>query len=72
MTGTPLIIRNKTRLLNFYKEYGVVSFDDFELENKVKYSFDNYDKLKTESLLNINKLSMDNICKMNFDIWSKN
>jgi len=70
-TGTPLIIRKETRLLNYYKDSGVIEFSDDEIEKKIKFAFDNYDKLKKEAIDNIeNKLRMDNICKMNLLVWN--
>lgn len=70
-TGTPLIIRKETRLLNYYKNSGVIEFGDDEIEKKIKFAFDNYDKLKKEAIDNIeNKLRIDNICKMNLLVWN--
>ena len=69
MTGTPLIIRDKTRLLNFYKEKGVCVFSDNDLENKVRHSMGSYNTLKQEVMENINNITIDKICNMNLKLW---
>ena len=69
-SGTPLLIRNKTRLLGYYKSKGVVEFSESDIVNKLNYAFDNYSTLKTEILESVKKeLSMDSICQMNFKNW---
>jgi hypothetical protein len=70
---TPLLIREQTRLLNFYKneEFGCIVFKDHELEQKIKYALDN--------LVILNKnvwkaegtyLYMENIWRKNWKIWT--
>jgi len=72
-SGTPLIIRDKTRLLNYYTKSGsVIIFKDEDLEKKIKISMENYEDLKTKASENVNEiLSMDKICKKNLDLWSE-
>jgi len=68
-SGTPLLIRDQTRLLNYYKKIGVVEFSDNTLEEKVKQALSNYKKYFEDNMLSINRLSFDTICKMNLDLW---
>lgn len=70
-SGTPLLIRDQTRLLNYYKKIGVVEFSENNLEEKVKQALSNYKKYFEDNLLSINLLSIDTICKMNLDLWNK-
>jgi len=70
-SGTPLIIRNKTRLLQYYKKYGVIEFSDDNFSNRVKKAFSKYKQLKKDLNNNINRFSMNTICMKNFDIWYK-
>lgn len=69
MSGTPLLIRDETRLLKKYKENGVIEFTDSNLEDKFKEAFKNYDKLREQSLENTKTYSMDNVCKLNLSLW---
>lgn len=69
MSGTPLLIRERTRLLNFYKYRNVVEFNDNNLFEVVKKSMNNFNTLKEAALNEINNLSMDNICKKNIELW---
>lgn len=57
-SGTPLIIRNSTRLLKYYRE-DCICFDDFEIEKKIK---ENIDK---KNNVDIVKYSINNICNLN-------
>ena len=67
MSGTPLLIRDKTKLLNFYKERAVIVFNDNNIEEKIKQAMNrNY---ISESLENRTKIYMDRICKLNLDLW---
>lgn len=69
-SGTPLIIKGETRVLRYYKQYGVIVFPDYNkfLLNIKTYSQD-YEKTKKILLDNLDKFDMDLICKMNFDLW---
>ena len=68
---TPLLIREKTRVLSFYKEKGVVSFKDNDLENKVKYALSNRNSLRQQLLENLNNISLGQMCILNYRIWTK-
>jgi hypothetical protein len=67
MSGTPLLLRDKTKLLNFYKEKSLIEFNDNNIEEKIKESMNK--DYQIESLENINKISIDKICKLNLDLW---
>jgi len=74
MSGTLLLLREKTRLLNYYKKYGVVIFKDNNVESKIRNSLKNYSlfhKDIIEKNVNLN-LTMENVCKKNFRIWLRN
>jgi len=68
-SGTPLLIRNTTRLLPYYKKYGVVEFGDNNFEEQVKYAIYMYNTLYKELRNNIHRFSYKNICKKNIDLW---
>ena len=69
-SGTPLLIRNSTRLMNFYKNKGVVQFNDKNIISVINKAFVNYDNYSKEVLEVIsNDLSFDEICKKNIDLW---
>ena len=70
-SGTPLLIREKTRLLSYYKKKGVIEFADINISKKIEKAFSNYSIHKSNILEAVkNELSIDNICKMNFEIWT--
>lgn len=66
----PLLIREKTRVLSFYKEKGVVEFKDNELEDKAKYAFTNRNSLRQQLLENLDTISLGQICVLNYRIWT--
>jgi len=74
MSGTPLLIRSQTKILNYYKRFGVVVFDDNEIEEKFEKAFKIIDLLKSETKINVsNLLTMKTICEKNLELWlSKN
>jgi len=68
--GLPLLIRKQTRLLPYYKRDGVYTFEDHELEMKIKLANAHYENLKIGALRNVDeRLSMDAICELNLSIW---
>jgi len=72
MSGIPLLIRKKTRLFNYYKHFGVYSFDDDKLEMTLKLANSKYDILNMYISRNLNeRMTLDTICKMNYDIWTE-
>ena len=68
-SGTPLLIRDKTKLLNFYKEKAVIGFNDNNIEQKINEAL-NID-YSNEALENVDRISIDKICKLNLDLWRK-
>lgn len=67
--GTPLLLRNTTRLLNYYKTNNVIVFGDKEVDKKIKWAFDNYDKIKQEAINNLKNVHIDKICDVNYKLW---
>jgi hypothetical protein len=69
-SGTPLLIRKQTKLLGYYKKFGVVVFDDNEVEKKFEQAFKIYNLLKSETNINaFDLLTMEKICKKNLEFW---
>lgn len=70
MSGTPLIIRNTTRLLPYFKKKGVVEVTGDNIIRKISFAMKNYSKLLTEVLeATQTDLSFENINKKNIDLW---
>jgi len=70
MTGTPLLLREKTRLLGYYKKVGVIPYNEKNLETKLYYGMFHYDDIKREAKLNPHtRISMDTVCSMNLKSW---
>lgn len=69
-SGTPLFINEKTRVLPYYKEYGVVEFSDLNLTKKLIEGFKNYNQIKKELNDNLDRFSMNKICEMNYKNWT--
>jgi len=69
--GTPLLIRDKTRFLDWYCKYGAVKYTDDNLEEVFKHSFEFYSDIKSVLIHNIDKFSIKNMCKKNWDLWKK-
>lgn len=63
MSGTPLLIRDRTRVLYFYKEKDTIEFNDSNIENRIKLALSMNFKVDT------NRLSLDNVCKLNIEQW---
>ena len=68
-SGTPLLLKDSTRLLNYYKKHGVVQFDDKTFKKSVVFANDIYDNLNKNLNDNLDKFSMNEICKKNIDLW---
>ena len=67
MSGTPLLVRDETRLLNYYKnQSGVIVYNDNNISEKLVEIYDNEIKLNQEILIDIeSKLSFSVICTKN-------
>ena len=70
-SGTPLLLREISRLLDFYKEKGVVVFNDDNLEFRIKYSMQYYQYIREEAIENLENISMKSICEKNMVVWNK-
>lgn len=70
-SGTPLLIRDKTRLLEYYRKLECVeTFSDNALENVYKKAKKNYIKMKQKNLEYLkHELHLDNIMNMNLKLW---
>jgi len=70
MSGTPLLVSEQTRLLDYYKKSGVVVLDN-RLET-IKTAFLHYDKLVKQLHIAIkNDISFDVVNKKNIEEWQK-
>lgn len=70
VSGTPLLIRDQTRLLSYYKQLGVVEYKDNNIEEKILTSLENYSKLRYEILENRERCNINHICELNLKEWS--
>jgi len=70
MACVPLVIREKTRALSFYKEKGVVEFKDNEIEDKVRYASNNRTFLRQQLIENLSNISLGQICILNYKVWT--
>jgi len=72
MSRTPLIVRDKTRLLPYYKNRGVVEVTDQNIEGQIKQAFRARTKLRSDVDLAVrNELSFEKICQKNIELWQK-
>jgi hypothetical protein len=72
MSGAPLIIRDKTRLLKDFRKKGVVEVCEKNIPHKVMWALDHYSNLKNDVADVINSvLSFDHTNQKNIDIWKK-
>jgi len=68
-SGTPLFIKSETRLLDYYKNHGVIKFDNNNFVDKIKKGFQDYKELKKDLQKNLFKFEVSQICKLNFNMW---
>ncbi len=69
-SGTPLFLKTETRLLDYYKKYGVVPFDNQgNLFRAITIGFDKYEEIKESLQRNLDRFSLNKICKLNIDLW---
>ncbi len=74
MSGTPLLVRNTTRFLNYYKnsELGVVEFNEHNMEQKIIGVRNKWVENKKKILAAINtEFSFAKICEKNIEMWQK-
>ena len=70
MSGTPLILRNTVRLLNYFRQDGVIETNIYNLVENIKLAMENYNKLKKEVMKIIkNKISFTIVTKKNIELW---
>jgi len=70
--GTPLLTRNTTRLLDYYRQTKqVLNFNDQNVESRVKDAIDNFKVYKRKAKEDLEHISMDRICSRNIDLWRK-
>ena len=72
MAGTPLLVRDQTRLLPYYKKLGAMVLTDQKLEKRIEKANDMWTKMKEEVLLaRKDILSFEKICEKNMELWRK-
>jgi glycosyltransferase involved in cell wall biosynthesis len=72
MSGQPLLIRNETRLLPYFKRRGVVEYALGNMGKKIKGALDNYDNIQADLHKAIsNELSFDSVTKKNVELWKE-
>jgi len=72
MSGTPLILRTQTRLLNLYKKNGVVIVDETGIVKNIKKAIKEVSDYKRQVDWAIkNEISFDKICQKNINLWQK-
>lgn len=72
MSGTPLILKEETRLLDSYKKNGVVMVNEKNLAKKIEDAMKEKHDLKTQVKWAIkNTISFDDMCRKNINIWQK-
>jgi len=71
-SGTPLLIRDQTRCLDYYKKYGVMEFNDLNFVDKVDNMIDGLQILTKKLNDNLDKFSMKKICLLNLELWKNN
>jgi len=72
MSGTPLILKEETRLLDSYKKNGVVMVNEKNLAKKIKAAMQEKEELKRQVKWAIkNTISFDEINKKNINSWKK-
>lgn len=70
MSGTPLILNDTVRLLDYFKKYGVVEVNIKNVVKKIQEGFEDYTNIKSDTMSGIkNGLSFDEINQKNIDLW---
>ena len=70
MTGTPLIIHERTRLLSYYKQRGVIEVNENNIAEKIILAMENYHTHRADVLIAHNdELSFDKTNQKNIDLW---
>lgn len=70
MSGTPLIVRDLTRLIPYYKKNGVIEVNEKNIAKKIKEGMKEYDNYKRQVQYAIeHSISFDVICRKNIYRW---
>ncbi len=70
-TGTPIFIRDMTRVLKHYKGAGTIPFKDNEIAKKIEDGFKHYEKFKQLAIENLDRISLGTVCEKNYKLWTK-
>jgi len=72
-TCTPCLVSENTRLLNYYRgpEGGVITFPDDDLESYISTCLGLIFNTTEQAIEYKYKISMENICKLNWKNWTK-
>lgn len=66
--GVPLLIRKQTRLMNYYKHFGVMDFSDSGIEIQIAHT--QYDYLQKGAIKNTqSRITIDEVCSRNLMTW---
>ena len=68
-SGTPLLISENTRMLEYYQAMGIITFKDNEFSEYVDVAMDASNVIKESSKMHADKISMEQICKLNWAMW---
>jgi hypothetical protein len=72
MSGTPLVMKETVRLLDYYKQKGVVVSSDRMMIKKLKAAVADHEQLRSQVLdARNNELSFEKICEKNIELWLK-
>lgn len=67
-SGIPLLLRDKTRA-SFYYCKDTIVFNSYNIESKIKIAMIKHEVLNKKAIMELEKLSMDKICKRNLVHW---
>jgi len=71
MSGTPLLIKDSVRLLNYFRGKGVIEINDASIVSRIVRGMRDYSQMKSDILHAIeNEISFDTINKKNIDLWN--
>lgn len=70
MSGTPLVINEDTRLLKYYKQFGVIEVNDGNFDGNLIHSIKNYENYAQDVIKAVNShFSFNEVNKKNIDLW---
>lgn len=71
MSGTPLLIKDTVRLLNYFKK-GTIEINKSSIVTRLTKGMRNYEQIKNDVLeARKDGFSFDEICQKNIDLWQK-